>query len=87
VKIKIIEVVGSDIHNIPPKFSKEEFPAKIISIKIKKFNDLTEEDDFNGSSPDVTDKESLAYHLGLIYNTSMEKIEQSEITRIEVKYL
>ncbi len=86
IKIKIIETVGNDLHDIPPKFSEEEFPAKIISIKAKRFNDISKED-FTGSSPDVTDKQSLLYHLGTIYNLSTEKIEKSEITRIEVRYL
>lgn len=86
IKIKIIETVGNDLHDIPPKFSEDEFPARIVSIKAKRFNDISEED-FFGSSPDVTNKNSLAYHLGVIYNLPMDKIEQSEITIIEIKYL
>ncbi|MFA6797510.1 MAG: hypothetical protein WCR40_02295 [Candidatus Paceibacterota bacterium] len=88
IKIRIIEKVGADWAILPPKF-EEEFIKKIEIIETKSFpiRDLQKED-FNGSSPDVFDKKSLLYQLGIIYNLSVEELqEDSLITKITFKYI
>lgn len=66
--VRIIESAGADWAMIPPKFV-HEFSKKVIitEVETKTFGELTESD-FRGSSPDIHDKESLKYNLGIIYN-------------------
>ncbi|MDD4804468.1 MAG: hypothetical protein PHN69_04770 [Candidatus Pacebacteria bacterium] len=88
IKIRIIEKIGADWAMLPPKF-EEEFIKKIEIVEIKSFpvKDL-QEDDFNGSSPDVFDKGSLIHQLGIIYNLSIEELQDdSLITKITFKYV
>jgi len=88
VTIGIIDKIGADWAQLPPVFLNESFgKIQIIDITAKKIRDLTE-DDFFGSSPDVKDKKSLKYHLGLIYNLTHDEVsDESVITKIQFKYL
>ena len=54
---------------------------------MKRIGDLSSMD-FDGSSPDVKDKNGLIYHLGLIYNLSADELtDDTVVTRIEFEYL
>lgn len=66
--IRVIDSAGADWAMVPPKFVPG-FSKKVIitEIETKTLGELTEVD-FKGSSPDVHDKESLKYNLGIIYN-------------------
>lgn len=88
VKAKIITELGSDRAKLAPKFLDNPIKfIKIGSIKAIKIKDL-KPSDFKGSSPDVRDKQSLKYHLGLIYNLDPASLsDEAEITRINFIYL
>ena len=73
--IRIIDKVGADWAILPPKFLRGF--SKKVTIKetdTKTFAEL-KKSDFRGSSPDIYDKESLKYNLGIIYN-----IDENEFT-------
>lgn len=84
ITLRIIEVLGNDNLKIPPKFNSFKQKIKIIKIDIKKISEFKKKD-FVGSSPDVFDIISLKYHLGLIYNSSIDSFD--EVSRIEFEYL
>jgi len=87
VTVKIIEVPGSDVYKIAPKFSDAvQRRVTISEIERIDFDDLTSEH-FEGSSPDVQNSEQLAYHLGLVYGRMPEDIKREGVTRIGLKYL
>lgn len=88
IKIRIIEKIGADWAMLPPKF-EEDFIKKIEIVNIESFpiKNLKEKD-FSGSSPDVFDKKSLIHQLGIIYNLSIEELQDdSLITKITFKYI
>jgi hypothetical protein len=88
IKIRVIEKTGADWAMLPPEF-EQDFVKKIEMIEIKSLfiKDLKKED-FEGSSPDVFDKNSLLYHLGIIYNLPVEKLQDDNlITKITFKYI
>lgn len=70
LKIKIVDKVGADWANVIgqtlPDFEQEVQVTGIVAVPL---GSLTAKD-FNGSTPDVFDKQSLIYHLGLLYNLS-----------------
>ncbi len=71
--IKIIDKIGADWAMLPPKFVKG-FSKKVIIKKIEtKTLSEFKKSDFVGASPDIQDKESLIYNLGVIYNIPMEE--------------
>ena len=88
VKARILDVPGSDRAGVPPRFL--ETPERIIKIetvRVYAFGELIPEM-FQGSSPDVYDRESLKYHLGLIYNIDPAAFtDEAEITRITFRYV
>lgn len=87
VKLRIIDKVGADWAMLPPEFISDFI--KLIEIeKIEAFliKDLRPEH-FEGSSPDVQNKESLIYQLGIIYNMEPELLhDEALITRISFRY-
>ena len=88
VQARIIDKVGTDWAGIPPKFSGKFFKNIIIKkIEIRKIKQLVRRD-FKGSTPDIYDKNSLIYHLGVVYNLSPEEINlESLVTKISFVYL
>lgn len=88
VKIRIIDKVGTDWASVRPKFiPKISKKVRILKTEIKKIK-LFVKKDFEGSSPDVYDKQSLKYHLGLIYDLSQDEIgEDFIVTKIVFKYI
>jgi len=87
VKARVIKEVGLDGAGISPEFY-DEFVKIIIIEKVqeKRIGDLDEKD-FRGSSPDLTNKESLKYNLGIIYNLpSSQLTDDSLVTIIKFSY-
>jgi len=88
IKAKVLKNVGADWAKIPPKFIDDSgFPILITDITVKRVGDFTSAD-FEGSSPDVKDKKGLVYHLGLIYNLSVDELtDDTIVTKIKFEYL
>ena len=88
VNIRVIKVTGTDNYNIPPKFySKFTKKAVIREVKIARIKNLKKED-FVNSCPDINNKKSLIYHLGIIYNLSPSKINnESFVTVTKFDYI
>jgi len=84
ITARVIEIPGDDGSLIAPKFLDEVFPIQITEIVICDISKLAEKD-FEGSSPDVKNKEQLRYHLGLIYNKPVNYFR--EVSKISFKYL
>ncbi|MFA6995435.1 MAG: hypothetical protein WC249_03460 [Patescibacteria group bacterium] len=88
VNARVISQLGLDRAEIAPQFLAS--PVKKIQIEeifSKNLGSLTA-DDFIGSSPDVYDKQSLIYHLGLIYNLDFSSLsDESQVTRIHFSYI
>ena len=87
VNAKILEKVGADWAMIPPKFI-DGFSKTIVikTVEVKRLGSLTKKD-FEGSSPDVLDIDSLKYQLGLIYNIDITEFnDYSLVTRITFEY-
>lgn len=88
VTIKIIDKVGADWAMISPTFvSSFSKKARITSVETKKIGELKVVD-FNGSSPDIHDRDSLKYYLGIIYNISDKELTDDFIvTKTTFTYL
>ncbi len=87
VKARVIEKTGADWAFVPPRFNGYKDDIMIKKIYVKKMRDLKEED-FFGTSPDIKDKESLRYHLGLIYNLPLRTLHDDFfVTIINFEYL
>jgi len=88
IKAKVLQNVGADWAGVAPEFVPDfEKRIRIISNQQKALDSLTEKD-FEGSSPDVHDVESLRYHLGVIYNLSPESLNgKSFVTKIGFEYV
>lgn len=66
--VRVIDSAGADWAMVPPKFVPDFSKNVIITeVETKTLGELVEAD-FKGSSPDIHDKESLKYNLGIIYN-------------------
>ena len=87
ITLRRIEQLGSDQLGIAPQFSEvEKIFASIEHIYSKKIGELSEED-FQGSSPDVQNATALKFHLGLIYNLSLDELtDDSHVTIIRLNY-
>ena len=88
VNARVIDQQGLDRARVAPVFLVE--PVKKIQVEqveVKTLGSLSSKD-FIGSSPDVYDKKSLIYHLGLIYNLDISSLlDDSPITRIQFRYI
>jgi len=75
VIVRVIDKVGADWAMLPPKFLRG-FSKNIVIKKVetKRLKDLVDLD-FHGSTPEIYDRQSLMYNLGIIYN-----IPQKEFT-------
>ena len=87
ITLRCITHLGSDQLGIAPQFlESEKIPASIEQIYSKKIGEL-EEKDFQGSSPDVQTADALKFHLGLIYNLSLNELtDDSYVTIIRLNY-
>jgi hypothetical protein len=87
IELRVIEKVGADWAGIAPQFITGFSKGAIIKeIETKTIGELTEKD-FEGSSPDISNTDSLKHNLGLIYNLSNEELtNDSVITRIIFEY-
>ncbi len=87
INLRCILQTGSDYYGVEPIFSEENIKVSIKEIYSKKIGELNNED-FLGSSPDVNNKLSLKYHLGLIYNIDIDKINDDfDVTIVKITYL
>jgi len=88
ITARILSKVGADWAEIKPVFFKNiKFKIKIDKMEVISFEDLKEEH-FVGSSPDVYDAKSLAFHLGVIYNLPMNTfVPGYKLTRITFSYI
>jgi shikimate dehydrogenase len=88
VTARILNNVGADWAKVAPIFlDSEEFSIQITDVVAKRIGDLSSAD-FEGSSPDVKDKNGLIYHLGLIYNLSVNELtDDTIVTKITFEYL
>jgi hypothetical protein len=85
VTVRVIEQCGSDALGVPPLFNETRIPIRITSLTVKTIDHMCD-DDFEGSSPDVFDQESLAEHLQEIYQKPIECFDGA-VTRITFSYL
>lgn len=84
VTARVIERCGCDERRVPPLFNATRIPIQITSLTVKML-DVVEEDDFEGSSPDVHDRDSLVEHLVGIYQRPV--VCDGTVTRIRFRYL
>ena len=82
---RVIERCGSDALGVPPVFNEMRIPIMISSLTVKMLDDFRD-DDFEGSSPDVFDRDSLETHLVKIYRTPIESFGGA-VTRIQFRYI
>ena len=85
VTARVIELCGSDELGVPPLFNDTRIPIRIAGLTIKAIDDVGPED-FEGSSPDVHDRESLEQHLADIYQKPIACFD-GIVTRISFRYL
>ena len=86
LNVKIIEKVGADWANLPPKTTNHS-QVRVLSVLNIPIGSLTDID-FEGSSPDIFNKQSLIYNLGIIYNLpSSELTNETIITKTTFAYL
>ncbi len=87
VDIKIIDKVGADWATLPPETISFNQKAQILSVDNMEIGSLVV-DDFRGSSPDIFDKQSLVYNLGVIYNLSPSELaDDCIVTKTTFIYL
>jgi hypothetical protein len=87
INIKILDKIGADWAMLAPKTIPIDKKVLILKAENKKIGELTQ-DDFIGSSPDVHDKQSLIYNLGVIYNLPPSELtDDSIVTRTTFRYL
>ena len=85
VTARIIEICGSDEAGVPPLFNETRIPILISSLTVKLIEDF-DDADFEGSSPDIFDRESLETHLCAIYGKPISCFDDA-VTRIQFRYL
>lgn len=85
VTARVIEQCGSDELGVPPLFNDTRIPIRISCLTVKAIDDI-EREDFEGSSPDVFDRESLEEHLIGIYQKPIECFDGA-VTRIQFRYV
>lgn len=88
VTVRVIDKVGADWAMLPPKFmrgfSKNVVIKDIETKKLKEFK----KSDFRGATPEIRDRESLEYNLGIIYNIPQEEFtDDFLVTKTTFTYL
>lgn len=85
VTARVIEKCGADDLGVPPLFNDIRVPVQITRLSVMIIDGL-EDDDFDGSSPDVRDRDSLQEHLVGIYQKPIECFDGT-VTRIQFRYV
>jgi len=84
VTARVIEQLGCDELRLAPRFNSVRVPIRIEDLAVLDVERLSPQD-FEGSSPDVTDRESLLAHLFEIYGQPIEAYGR-QVTRIRFSY-
>lgn len=84
VTARVIERCGSDEQRVPPRFNSVRVPIRILKLRVIDVEHLCAED-FEGSSPDVFDRDSLLAHLWNIYGNPISAYG-GQVTRIRFAY-
>lgn len=88
VTLKVLDKVGADWAMLPPEFL-DGFSREVVvtGVEIKKLKDLTDSD-YEGATPEIRDRESLVYNLGIIYNLPCEEFtDDFLVTKTTFAYL
>jgi hypothetical protein len=88
VTLRVVEKVGADWAGVPG-ILRDDVGEKveILDVSCVPIGSLTAAD-FSGSTPDVIDRASLAYHLGVVYNLSPDELdEKALVTKTAFRYL
>jgi hypothetical protein len=85
VTARVICRPGSDELGVPPEFDDLRIPIRIAALSVSPI-DALEAGAFDGSSPDVYDKASLARHLEHIYGRPVSDFGNL-VTRIAFAYI
>ena len=86
LNIKIIDKVGADWAKLPPQATSCG-QVRVLNTTNMTIGSLMN-NDFHGSSPDIFDKQSLVYNLGIIYNLPPSELtDDSIITKTTFTYL
>lgn len=88
VHVRIIEHVGAEWAGVYGQVRPDvSIPARITQVEVLQLGELKPED-FAGSTPDVSDVQSLITHLGLLYNLSLKELTSTTlVTRTTFEYL
>jgi len=88
VRIKIVDKVGADwAHLYGTLLPSPDRPALVTQVQVKPLGAI-DGADFEGSTPDVMDREGLKLQLALIYNLSRQELSPDLwITRSTFRYL
>jgi hypothetical protein len=84
VNARVIERAGCDALRVAPRFNRVRVPIRIHDLAVLNVEQLTPED-FEGSSADVFDRDSLLAHLFEIYGQPIEAYG-GQVTRIRFTY-
>ncbi|MBU6323427.1 MAG: hypothetical protein KGI41_03515 [Patescibacteria group bacterium] len=87
LRIRIIENPGVDWAGVLGQLVEGfSVPVEVRSVTVRPIGRLVPED-FAGSTPDVCDRESLRYHLGLVYNLPLSAFaDDALVTRTTFRY-
>jgi len=85
VTARVMERRGSERLGLPPLFNDIRIRVQITRLEVMTIDGLQAED-FEGSLPDVRDKESLREHLADMSERPVACIE-SAVTRIQFRYV
>ncbi len=88
LRVRIIEKVGAEWAGVFGRVCPDiEIPVQVHEVKASRIVEL-EPSDFEGSTPDVADAQSLIYQLGILYNLSPSEIgPNSIVTKTTFAYL
>ncbi len=85
VTARVIERCGDDALRIAPRFNSVRVGIRLLAVTVLPVEALSAAD-FAGSSPDVTDIESLLTHLRDIYGRPIDDYGR-QVTRIRFAYV
>jgi len=88
VTLRVVERVGADWAHVPGELRSDIGLRVEITDVVCKPLGLMHTNDFEGSSPDVYDQQSLKYHLGALYNLPPSELtSEAMVTRTTFRYL
>lgn len=88
VTLRIVEKVGADWARVPGELRDDVGEeVEILTVTCLPLGSLTSTD-FVGSTPDISDQQSLRYHLGALYNLAPEELgDDALVTKTTFRYL